>query len=338
VKSEDIKRSVRVGRQDRRAAGDAPNLGKLARTRDVGLHLSTRRPIHQSHGEGRSRSSMGGGRRRVIQAWLFLLGAAAFVMIGYFIWQWRLPKTRLQENTRTATELRTQVTSKFSSPTEAEANLLVNQALAVREVEKVTQYFRIGSATPQAVVDFLKAEEASAKEENNPIHHRWLASMDANGLLLESVMLSTQRQGKPHNRLAMLTPDAEGKWLIDFDAFAHTATPSWHELLENNAPSAQVRVFAIADNYYNGPFRDESQWLCYSVSIPDRDDALMAYAKIGSPQAAAMKAIFSSGRRVLRATLEIRRVEGGEPRQFEISRVLAEDWVMGPTPFDERPR
>ena len=33
--------------------------------------------------------------------------------------------------------------------------------------------------------------------------------------------------------------------------------------------------------------------------------------------------------------LEIRRIEGAESRQFEITRVLAEDWVMSAKPFDE---
>jgi hypothetical protein len=36
-----------------------------------------------------------------------------------------------------------------------------------------------------------------------------------------------------------------------------------------------------------------------------------------------------------RATLEIRRTEGAGDRQFEITRVMAEDWVMSATPFDE---
>jgi hypothetical protein len=36
-----------------------------------------------------------------------------------------------------------------------------------------------------------------------------------------------------------------------------------------------------------------------------------------------------------RVTLEIRRVANSESRQFEISRVLAEDWVLSAIPFDQ---
>ena len=50
----------------------------------------------------------------------------------------------------------------------------------------------------------------------------------------------------------------------------------------------------------------------------------------------ALERFFSKEIPVPRAILEIRRVEGAEPRQLEISRVLAEDWVMGDAPFDEQ--
>jgi hypothetical protein len=33
--------------------------------------------------------------------------------------------------------------------------------------------------------------------------------------------------------------------------------------------------------------------------------------------------------------MEIQRVEGAESRQFEILKVVAEDWVVGEVPFDE---
>jgi hypothetical protein len=35
-------------------------------------------------------------------------------------------------------------------------------------------------------------------------------------------------------------------------------------------------------------------------------------------------------------TVEIRRTEGADFRQFEITRVLAGDWVLPPKPFDEK--
>jgi hypothetical protein len=37
----------------------------------------------------------------------------------------------------------------------------------------------------------------------------------------------------------------------------------------------------------------------------------------------------------IREVLEIKPVDEAEPKQFEIARVLAEDWAMSEVPFDE---
>jgi hypothetical protein len=72
---------------------------------------------------------------------------------------------------------------------------------------------------------------------------------------------------------------------------------------------------------------------------PDTTEIMLGYCRKDSPQARAMELIVSSAdgderRRLNRATLELRRPEGAENRQFEITRVLAEDWVLGAKPFD----
>jgi hypothetical protein len=67
----------------------------------------------------------------------------------------------------------------------------------------------------------------------------------------------------------------------------------------------------------------------------DTELVILGYCKVDSPQAAAIKWIFSNEGSINRVTLEIRRVEGAESRQFEISRVLAADWIVGNVPFDE---
>ena len=120
--------------------------------------------------------------------------------------------------------------------------------------------------------------------------------------------------------------------------------PSWSELLEKNAPEGLVRAMVVADSYYNGPFSDDSQWVCYSMASPDSETVLMGYCRKDSPQARALARIVSNDdataevssipRALKRATLKIRRVEGGESRQFEITRVMAQDWVVSGEPFD----
>ncbi len=146
--------------------------------------------------------------------------------------------------------------------------------------------------------------------------------------------------GEELSRLAFLTPDGFGRWKIDYESFARIVKPSWSDLLEKKADQGLVRVFVAKDSYYNGPFKDESEWICYGMASPDTSVVPMGYCRKNSPQAKALERIVADSEGGLdrhglnRATLEIRRPEGAEDRQFEITRVLAEDWVLSPKPFD----
>ncbi len=333
MKSDDIKRSVRTNRHDR-AAGDAPSIGRVARMPGTGLPRSSRHKRrnreHDQGGEGQK------DRRRIIKIWSIILSALVFGILGIAQWVWIASKTKSDESIAgpllADTVKKEPSASKFPPPLQADAIAKVKQGLGIRDPEKIPEFFRLGTANPQEIVDFL----GSLAARDGAIDRLgWLGSMDANGLPLEGVVVNFKGLDKPRNRLALLTPDEAGKWQIDFDAFARTVKPGWPELLEKNLEVAQVRVYIAKDSYYNGPFRDEKQWICYGIASPDTDKVLLAYAKVGSPQATAMNWMFSKDNRMIRAILEIRRVAEGELRQFEISKVLAEDWVMGDAPFDE---
>jgi len=171
--------------------------------------------------------------------------------------------------------------------------------------------------------------------------YKWQSSMDANGLLIDGVLVNTRIGDRLRNRLALLTPDSKGKWRIDFDAFARTVSPSWDEILAGKASKGMVRILFVKDNYFNGPYVDESRWNCYRLGSPDITDDILGYCRKDSPQTTALKLILanapSSSKRKnpLRAILEIQPTKGAEARQFEITRVIAEDWVRSPEPFDQ---
>lgn len=287
----------------------------------------------------------GGDRERnkrmlVILTWSAVFVTMALGVLGVAVWLWLRPKMNRAASgdgrTPVAEAVATHIVSRFESPSEKEALDFVKRAISIRDPSKVTAFFHPGSAKPEEVIDFLRVKAEEGRVEG----FTWLSSMDANGLLIDGVLVKTTVGNRLLNRLALLTPDEEGVWKIDFDAFARTVEPSWNELLEKNAGVGLVRVIVAADSYYNGPFRDDTQWICYGMVSPDTEKILLGYCRKGTPQAKAMKRIVSDERSVVgsrsakRATLEIRRVEGAEPRQFEISRVMAEDWVMSATPFD----
>ena len=311
-------------------------MGKIARMPGTGRPKGVRRT--KRRGDGGKRSRLRESRRIVILTWSILVGLAVVVVLGLAVWLWLIPQmTRKVEGnmTRTAVELEKEatVTPKFPSPSEVEALGMVKAALAVREAERVTDYFRIGSATPEAVVGFLRDLD---RVEGAFVRSEWLGSINANDLPLDGVLITFQGSEKLRKRLVLLTADAAGKWKLDFDAFARTVSPAWGEILAGTAPAVSVvRVYVAKDNYFNGLFSDEALWECYCLASPDTDQISLGYCKKISPQTAALQRIFSREQKILRATLEIRRVDGTESRQFEISRVLAEDWVIGPVPFDE---
>lgn len=282
----------------------------------------------------------------MILTWTVVLVVAVLGVLAFFFWSWA--QTRMERQPLVAGEpstlnVQNRNISAFDSPSEQAALDLVKQALDLRDPGLVEKYFRPGSAGPEAVIAFL----TEMKDRDGDLAGcEWLSSMDANGMLIDGVLVSTSKNDVPHNRLALLTPDAAGVWKIDFDAFARTVNPSWDKLMAAGPVEGLVRVIIAKDNYYNGPFKDETQWVSWGMASQDHETILLGYCRKDSPQERAMEQIVSSiarkageegdpRRKMNRATLALRRPESAENRQFEIIRVMAEDWVMGAKPFDE---
>lgn len=332
MKPNDVKRSVQSHREGR-SAGDAPSMGRVARMRGTGLPRQVRR---QRSGEGGRGSRGREYRKKLVRTWSLIMGGLAAASLVVVIFLWLGPKMKSagsragQVSSGPRQEAR--VVSRFASPSEDEALALVKQALSIRESERVAGFFRPGAASPQEVVDFLAGMESV---DGVVERYTWLSSMDANRLSIDGVLVSFKDPEKPRSRLALLTPDEAGTWKIDFDAFARTVKPSWDAILEKGAALAQVRVYVAKDSYYNGAFGDDRKWVCHRMASPDTEEMLLGYCKVGSRQAAALNWMFSKEGTMTRAILEIRRVDGGESRQFEILQVIAEDWVVGEVPFDE---
>lgn len=275
-------------------------------------------------------------RKKLVRVWSVIVCGLAVVTLGVVIFLWLDPKMKSAGGSAAQVSLgprhEVRVASKFASPSEDEALASVKQALSVREPERVDVFFRPGAASPQEVVRFLTGMEAA---DGVIERYTWLSSMDANDLSIDGVLVCFKGVERPIPRLALLTPDAAGKWKVDFEAFARMVRPSWSDILEKGTALAQVRVYVAKDSYYNGAFGDDKQWACHRMASPDTEQFLLGYCRVGSRQAAALDWMFSKEENVTRAILEIRRVEGAESRQFEILKVIAEDWVLGEAPFDE---
>jgi hypothetical protein len=320
MKTQDIQRGIASRRM--RAGGDAPDIGRISRLRQTDFfegQIRTRR-----HGDRANAA-----RRKTLLVWSAMLSIGTLAVIGGVVFLWLIPRTSTHGvatgGSSKLVEDRVRVVSKFPSPSEKAALDLAKRALSNRDPDQVASLFRMGNSSPAEILDFLRK---SAKADGSIEHYEWLSSMDSDGILLEGVLVGYPSKVKPVQRIAFLTPDARGDWKVDFDAFARTVTPPWGQVLDKQTAEAQVRVFVGHDFYFNGPFSDDKEWTCYTIASPDQEESLHGYCKVGSPQAAVMEKMLSDNRKLSRATLNIKRVKDGESHQFEISRVVAEDWVV----------
>jgi hypothetical protein len=297
----------------------------------------------RKHGRSQRGNRDRNSRQKVILTWSIVLALGTFCALGTTVWLWLRPgmatiTAQSEKMGAPAPEIIKWVASKFESPSREVALDLVKRAIALRDPVMVPELFRLGKTPPSAVVDFLTSLPT---KDGMVSGFEWHSSVDANGLLLEGVRVCAELAGTRHDRLALLTPDDHGQWKIDFDAFARSVHPAWSDIMGNATEPALVRVLVMPDSYYNGPFRDDSQWVCFGMLSPDMDTTLMGYCRKGSPQAAAMTRIVadslnaSGSMTPCRATLKIQRSREPSSKQFEISRVLAQDWVMAPKSFDE---
>lgn len=301
--------------------GEGPSLGRVTRLREVEhrtgqLRIRRRSPRPPT------------GQKPQVLLWSGVLALVTLLVIGLALVFWLEPYLSKRPvkfaETSFPDDSQARVVSQFPSPSREQALERVRLALANRDPDKVESYFRPGSATCAEILDFV----SSAEQRDGLVErYDWLSSLDVGGLLIEGVLVVSEGKDKPVERLAFLTPDSAGNWKLDFDAYARTAIPSWQDL-EKGAEQAIVRIFLAPDSYFNGPFSDDKQWNCYAIASADSEDLLRGYCKVGSAQATALQRLFSEGRTLSRATVEIRRVAGGDPRQFEITQLLAPDWVL----------
>jgi hypothetical protein len=280
-------------------------------------------------------------RQRLLFRWsVVLVALTAMIILGFMMFWLRAQRNAGTRSMAKPVPAQVRISSQFVSPGEDEAADIVRSAMGTRDPGLVQNRIRPGDAAPSEVVAFMAATE----ERDGGIGQLlWLGGLDVEGMQVEGVLVEFTGRTPPVHRLALLVPDEVGVWKLDFEAFARWSRPSWGDLLEKRAERARVRVLVARDNYYNGPFMDENQWLNFALAapelqglLPDGIETLSGYCRKESAQAKALERIFEQGDRTRRVTLEIRRNDEAGDRQFEITRVLAADWLMPPTAFDER--
>ncbi len=342
MKEKSIIRSAQLGQNAQRSLGDAPSLGRVPKMPGTGLPRQRRSSSKGKHGRTATLSRSQRENSQIIRIWSFLLLLGSIGILCFSIWYMtsrRLSQAGPASKNRSfaaeglASTGPARVAARVESLPEVEALKLVRSALHITEASQVEKFFRLESTNAQQVVDFLTATKA---QKGEILTLKWRGNTSGGLNLVDEVVVHFE---KPESKkwLILLAPDSTGSWKIDFDALAMISTPPIRELIEKNLPSAKVRAVVSPDNYYNGVFKDDQEWLCCRFLFPDQEEAMLyGYCRISSAQGKAVQRALGGDKRPSRALLEIRRVEGAQKNQFEIARFISTDWVTPETPFDEK--
>lgn len=319
-----------------REVGDAPSLGQVPRMHK-GSESRAGRRTRKSTISPNPKNTPPAAFGIAVLACLLAVGV---LVAGLVLWVKRSQNKQVEgeSNTPAAVATKRAASALAESPTEAEATKLVKKFLATREEEELADLIRPTSQEPAEIIRKLSELD---KSDGKVSSLQFLGAVDSRSLQIEGVIVTFEGN---RNRLALLSPDAAGKWRVDFDAFDRHVSPDWKTLLSGAAVTGRVRIFCSPDSYYNGKYRDDTKWTCYAMASPDGEDLLYGYLDKNSPQSEVMTKVFAANStttlgtplRSKRLVLEIRHEPDANPRQFEITRVLSDEWSLGDTPLDEK--
>ncbi|MCH7226539.1 hypothetical protein [Haloferula sp. A504] len=323
--------------QTRVAGPSRGELGRVGRITKDTRDPARRRRRRQGGGRDARYGAAGANHGAVLRRWLMLgLILAGFGISGLLVW------TLLRQNPQSGAASpsnRPDLNDPESIPALAadEALEMVSAMLDADTPEALEPLLHPGKIRPTGALARLRTiEEEEAKGFRTPA---WLGAFDAICEPVSFVMVPKE-SGPP--LLVTFTVNQERDWKIDFDATVGHCDPPFHDWLKGTVRQGMVRVTGKEDNYFNGPFRDDDIWACFALSHPGGDASLYGYCRRDGPQFGAIRAILRrnllaasepdklSGKAgSFRTTLRLRNAEDGVSRQFLITEVIADDWVIG---------
>ncbi len=216
-------------------------------------------------------------------------------------------------------------------PTEEEALDLVRTVLAMRTTGEFGARVRLSGMTAEQAVDFLQHRE---ERDGKMRRMDWIGNMDANGIQIEAVQIVFENELIPVRR-ALLTPNKNGDWQVDMASLANWSSVPWDRFLSEPGREADLRVVVSRDNYFNGAYSSDREWSAFRLASPESQTLLIAYCEKDGKSLTALSNLLKESP-YARVVLHVRKAEEPGNRQCEILSVLAEDWIVTETPFEER--
>lgn len=325
--------SRNIGKATSRKPGEGPGLGHVSRVAPGAVQGEVapkgerrrRKVISEeelAHQERRERQS-----HAIVVRWTMIFALIGVAVLALFAMFWLMPM--LEKRKQVATGRDKVVYEAIEKPVdtvpgENESIRIAQRALEAKTPAEVEKWIRPDTATSDEVMEFivgLRGKEGEIKR------YEWMPRLDTSREDISGVVVFYEKDGKISNRLALLIPDEDGRWKMDFPAFARLSVPSWETFLGEDGASALVRVYVAKDQYYNGPFAEQEGWRCFGIASPDVPELMYGYCQMDSPQHRALEELLGGASKA-RVVLGIEKVEGASDRQFRIKRVMAQDWAV----------
>jgi len=318
-----------------REVGDAPIIGSVPK-----MHTG-----HESRAGRRTSKVTGRGKvfmpslNQGVTVFLVLFGITVVSLVGWIVYSQNKALTAATAPLGVVLPREEKTSAEIAVPTGSELEEIVRSFLGARTPEAVGTLIRKSEQPVPEILEKL-AELEEVDGEISSVKYR--SPLPSRALQLEAVIVNF-KNGR--NRLALLSPDDTGVWRVDFDGFDRYVSPPWEKLLSGEVSEGRVRIYVSKDSYYNGRFSDEKQWACFGIASPDNETLMFGYTPRGSAQFKAIHALLTEdpldplGKpkegALKRAFVEIRHLPESAARQFEITRVLSDEWAMGEKAADE---
>lgn len=326
------KRHSRVTGDSDRKFGETPGLGRVTRTPQSAV---------QGNGVRRRDSKSRRHRNRLNFLWTaviaFCLLLLSVVLLVTYFRNKADAASVAAELDRTAQELagafRQRKMPEQPSLGESEALGIARAALSNKDPEAVTSHFILTESTSPA--EALRLLGISARKDGEISEYTWLGERFANGQTIGEVIVNMKNGDKLTNRLAQFIIGSDKKWRIDLDSYLRRCVPDWPEILSHKSTDSVVRIFIAEDTYYNGIYADDRIWQAYTMASPDLEQPLFGYVRRDTPQHKTLLRIMAYEDNSHRATLRITAQTDTDAKQFEITGVLSDSWVLGAQDFDK---
>lgn len=282
--------------------------------------------IHRHYDKESSRKRNKSVRSTTFRNYVYVLViGSALGILGLLAWIISGQMTRQEVKTETVSL--NQETFAVPHPSNAECIQLYHAAMQAETPELLAQRVRLKHLNAE---DAFQRLSQTKMQDGKIMSVDWAGSIETNGLSMETVFVTFESNKM---RFAYLVCNDKDEWVLDLESYIRHTTKPWNVIAGSNSCDATIRATINFNSYYNGVFKDEQRWVCFSLASDDHQGSLWGYAKLKSSQHKALDEILRNSNPA-RAIIEVSRDAGMDLGQYEIKRVIAQDWVESSEVFD----